>query len=863
MKKNSFYYKNGVRLVSLLFISSSLSLLPSCSNSDDDLRTSIDQLDDRLTALENAVASMKTQIESVKTITDVLNSKGFVESVTEDANGNILVKFSNGKETLINKGDTSAPLITVKEEDGVFYWAKDLNGTVEFLLDGNNNKMPVSGITPQIRINAITKEWETSVDNGKTWQSTGVVAAIDNGTISAFESIEEDDNYVYFNFVSGAQIKIAKTKEFSMVLVGGPQYFAEGETKVVKVVMKGVFKYSLSKPDGWKVAVTTDGLSITAPAEENPYAEKSGVVAITSVSADGKSIIAEVKVNIGEAPFSIVINEDKIQISSNQQGRSYYAGVCEASKFTEAYIEELLSESMYDYIQYYPYDGEIAGLTSCEIVPGVDYLVWAIGNKGFSEPDMETITTASYYVEPIRTVGVELISVTSANASFKVSMNNCDQYYIGAVQGLDIEGIMELVSDTYLSKSFINNMSEVKLSDLNNDWGSPVKCTPSTSYTVWAAPFKTGEYTKEDFVLTEVTLLDPDFTGTADVLIDDVTVDFTKYTATLTPGPGAVGFYYSHMTEGELLEYASDADLVKNLVRNAPYSDSEYVYTQSWLNAATTYYLLAVAVDSDGKIGPLVKKQIITRSLEFNGTASATCVGTPLKTSASFKVTPSGNVKEYKYLNCKKGQYPYGVSNDLELKNYIALNEYNPVVKVRPEDLVDNTIEVSRLDMDTDYDFYMLVMDENGNPSVDIIKIEYTTEFYSIIRNNKPEYKESSVSVISADYQGYGNYTLKYSVALPEGCQEAYVIALDEGTYSTFPTAAFKDILKYTIKNGALYKGDELNEISKYISLPAYVCVVAVIDDKTIYQTYAQRIEKPEEEVDPGTPGDPSPKSAD
>ena len=32
------------------------------------------------------------------------------------------------------------------------------------------------GITPQIRINAATNEWEISTDNGDTWASTGVKA---------------------------------------------------------------------------------------------------------------------------------------------------------------------------------------------------------------------------------------------------------------------------------------------------------------------------------------------------------------------------------------------------------------------------------------------------------------------------------------------------------------------------------------------------------------------------------------------------------------------------------------------------------------------------------------------------------------
>lgn len=47
--------------------------------------------------------------------------------------------------------------------------------------DKNNVGLPgKDGITPQIRINSTTDEWEVSYDNGKTWESLGVKAAPDS-----------------------------------------------------------------------------------------------------------------------------------------------------------------------------------------------------------------------------------------------------------------------------------------------------------------------------------------------------------------------------------------------------------------------------------------------------------------------------------------------------------------------------------------------------------------------------------------------------------------------------------------------------------------------------------------------------------
>lgn len=48
-------------------------------------------------------------------------------------------------------------------------------------VDGKDGKDGQDGITPQIRINNSTLEWEVSYNNGETWSSTGVVAKGDPG----------------------------------------------------------------------------------------------------------------------------------------------------------------------------------------------------------------------------------------------------------------------------------------------------------------------------------------------------------------------------------------------------------------------------------------------------------------------------------------------------------------------------------------------------------------------------------------------------------------------------------------------------------------------------------------------------------
>ena len=156
--------------------------------------------------------------------------------------------------------DGITPVIGVAQDtDGVYYWT--LNG--EWLLDDNGNKLPVSGkdgqngtngsngqdgadgkdgqdgengqdgkdgITPQLKIE--DGYWYISYDNGATWTQLGKATGEDgkdgadgadgkdgqNGTDgkdgqdgdSMFQSVTQDDNYVYFTLADGTVIKIAK-----------------------------------------------------------------------------------------------------------------------------------------------------------------------------------------------------------------------------------------------------------------------------------------------------------------------------------------------------------------------------------------------------------------------------------------------------------------------------------------------------------------------------------------------------------------------------------------------------------------------------------------------------------------------------
>lgn len=183
--------------------------LSSCGDDYDDseLRSDIENLEGRITALEEWQKSVNTDIRSLQSLVAALEDKDYVTAVTplEDGtgyvisflkSGNVTIKHGERGEQGENGEDGTTPVISVKQDsDGKHYWT--VNG--EWLLD-NGNKMPVTGekgdkgdkgdkgadaIAPQVRINTDTNLWEISTDGGKTWTSTGVKATGDKGNTGA------------------------------------------------------------------------------------------------------------------------------------------------------------------------------------------------------------------------------------------------------------------------------------------------------------------------------------------------------------------------------------------------------------------------------------------------------------------------------------------------------------------------------------------------------------------------------------------------------------------------------------------------------------------------------------------------------
>lgn len=308
MKKNHI-------IAGMLALVAAGGMLTSCEYDDDKIWASVDDLGDRVTNLENLMKAANDNISALRTLVNALQNRVTVTSVTPTADGYEIV-FSDGQKATISNGKdgTSAPVISVRlDSDGNYYWTLDgewltvdgkkvrANG-----LDGQDGQDGTSGgIAPQLRISPDTGEWEISADGGKTWTSTGVKAQGNDGD-SLFRSVDiADPAYVVFTLADGTELKLARhdatAPRFELQDCEGVQEILNGKSKEFNVTAENVADFSIAKPDGWRVSYADGKLTVTAPAEGNTYAEAEGTVAITVISAGGRSMI--VKISVKAVPY--------------------------------------------------------------------------------------------------------------------------------------------------------------------------------------------------------------------------------------------------------------------------------------------------------------------------------------------------------------------------------------------------------------------------------------------------------------------------------------------------------------------------------------------------------------------------------
>ena len=206
--------------------------LASCSDYDDvALWNKSQDIDTRLTTLEELCEQLNTNISSLQTIVIALQNNVYVTGTTplmkDGKEIGYTITFSKGNPITIYHGkdgqdgeDGTTPTIGVKKDtDGVYYWT--LNG--EFIVvdggkikaEGKDGTNGTNGTTPQFKIE--NDYWFVSYDNGANWTQLSKATGEDGiGGDSMFSGVdyETSTDYVIFTLSNGAQIKLPTWSAF-------------------------------------------------------------------------------------------------------------------------------------------------------------------------------------------------------------------------------------------------------------------------------------------------------------------------------------------------------------------------------------------------------------------------------------------------------------------------------------------------------------------------------------------------------------------------------------------------------------------------------------------------------------------------
>ncbi len=796
-KKSIFSCRRNGRSILYLLIAC-VTMFASCYN-DDDLKNSISSLEDRVANLESSLKSVQSDIATLNTLLD--GNKQIKSVVKDEESGNYTITFSDDTTVTIQGINENAdvPNITViKEESGIYYWGIETNGKAEYLKNSKGEKMPVTGSAPYIRINSETYEWEISTDN-ENWTGTGVIASDKSDACSLFSSIEDKGDYVIITLRSGVMLEVAKVQDLKCMILCGKLYFEAGKTQTVALEMNGISQYIITKPNGWKVSIEDNKLSITAPATDEAApttkayiveAEEKGKVAILAVATNGKSVISEIPVEIGTAPMTISTNNENRTVSTTYATGTYgcYLGVMKSSEYSADNVVKLLSDEtiMAKYqkriaLQDEPLE-KLLSIEGSTMEDGTTYMIWAMPVGRTSEIVADNVIATS--IQSPGTVELASSDITFEGATLTITMKGCNKYVCEVLKSSAFDATQIITTlNEYGTSDFTTKTAEYTGGlDALRDWGN-IKIVAGTKYTAWAIPVGTP-YEETRLKKIEIEIPAITFDGTATISIGDITADFSSVKADITPGTDCYKFYYTYLSKDLLdTKYTTDEAIRDYLLQSGNSSKTVATCSKTNMSPGDKGSICAIAIGKDGKAGNLVKKEANVKEVAYNN-ISLSIATTADFTSLSYKITASnGTPTAYRYLNLTDSDLKNVYGNDEKKVENALATKSGKVKEIAIADLSEGTLNIENLPIETQYNFFVMAVDAEDNVSkmFKATKEESITKFPEFLDEevcNAATYPTVTVTKWGEEVVGSANTykRITYSISMPENCKEYYVL---------------------------------------------------------------------------------------
>lgn len=693
----------------------------SCAEAYDDteLKQQVADLAERVTNLEERLDSEVTALRAL------IDEKVALAEVQED--GAWKFTLADGKALTLYPEYVENGL-TVVTEDGVQYWAKVEGNVTTILTDANGNKVAFHN-APELRVNA-ENIIEVSVDGGKSWvatQAPSLFAAIDvkdNHACLTLQNGEELKFALYeqvsFN-VNGNALYVAPlgSEKVTMTLDG-----------IVEILPLVVPEGWSVKIDGLIMTVTAPAVEEEEddmmggmpgmPGMGGGEEEATPVIKVLAISKEGKAMVATLYVTATQNNSSIKVIGDTVVVTNKNVSTSWwgpepgdlmyaifpygeytieeFVATNPASYYGSTYKYETASFNYESGVREIPvaqllnelcgiekiergdsfvvvaFDPDAYPLTATDVMMDVysaTYLDVAMTSNSFKDIQID-ITIEGYTNYEIFAYDTEWPPYYGAEETF--------EEFVAMAKDMEDAGLSEEQMEMYMNPWGIKKQGNYSgsLFDLGGDFYAGADKTYVMYVWPKSAMKKISSYKWEDVKgpYTFKTkgyeaggMLQPTF-GLIEHWDGSMLPEVTYQGANIAvvPATGSymtVGYYFAP----EALKGMSDADIVSEALKNGSMiqgdDESAPLYIDG-LMPETTITVVGFSVDQDGKYGPIIKKDLTTKKLDYSTTTleitdwklvEPTYDMKPEDSSYSFNVKPTGETKNIYFQLYETNEY--------------------------------------------------------------------------------------------------------------------------------------------------------------------------------------------------------------
>ena len=543
---------------------------------------------------------------------------------------------------------------------------------------------------------------------------------------------------------------------------------------IVLDIPKGV-DYKFTITEGWACQKREEGdvvyLDVTAPQDEPVEAE---LVVLTAVGDKEMTKLA-----LTTEPFkSVFASATDVVVIPNSGVEKFVYGVCDVFAFDAEEVVAKAAEILAGGAAQQGYvladasvSTSIAEVLGKEMDPEERYILWAIpalrAENGYAT-DAATLRSCEF---GSISFNFEVAETKLMDAEISVAVKGADAVFGGAILKSDdaFTEILYQINNSILDSIPAANQDflfEGFLSDYPAVDSYKNEIEPESTYIVWAAAAVPGEYeyTEKDINFIEVTTNGLVPGGEIQTTLGQPETTPSTFKAQVT-AEGATMVYYAFLNNSTGNRYSGDdvpnEDKFKYLMANSPVATkgSSVLAHGKKLNPSTTYWLYAVAVDADGKYGPVKCVSAKTPALSYDTSISLSVTAVDCTSKKlSFKVTSNGgDLSDYIYW-AGRSQDPFWKNSTFcggsktTAEKYMALNpDDENITKAMAKYgslSEDGMITLNGLTMETEYVFIILEKGETNYSKAAQIKIStLAADLGTVVKEGDAKWAEAKAAV--------------------------------------------------------------------------------------------------------------------